>query len=207
MIFSSYRANTNLVEITLDPASPGQRKWLTKDFARSETAPRYSPDGRQIAYFTNRSGAEREGIWVMDADGGNPTQLVEDRDRRTSIRAGRRTDRLIFYSRIGWEPRRRRAAPRRTGRRSAGGAAGETLVSVLGMGRHRSRRTNLFRTSATTGELFDPRTKRREAVPDLLGDPLWSDDGGSSRLCRPEGALRANLGCGWPRSAGQPPGV
>jgi Tol biopolymer transport system component len=46
LVFSSYRANTNLVEISLDPATLGQRRWLTKDQVRSETAPRYSPDSR-----------------------------------------------------------------------------------------------------------------------------------------------------------------
>ena len=102
ILFSTYRANTNLAEISLDPASLGQRKWLTKDLSEV-SGPRYSPDGKRIAYFTNRSGAEREGIWVMDADGANPTQLVEE-NRRTNIYPRWSPDGqdLIFYSRAGW---------------------------------------------------------------------------------------------------------
>jgi len=36
-------------------------------------APTWSPDGRAIAFVSNRDGAW--GIWVMDADGGNPRKL------------------------------------------------------------------------------------------------------------------------------------
>jgi serine/threonine protein kinase/Tol biopolymer transport system component len=179
LIFSTYRANTNLVEISIDPASPGQRKWLTRDLARSETAPRYSPDGRQIAYFTNRSGAEREGIWVMGADGDNPTQLVED-SGTTNVYPRWAADgqTLVFYSRRGWgnetPPELRRVA-------LAGGAPEILPVKpwfpFWGWGDVAPDGRIFYRTEETTGELFDPRTNRRESVADVPGDPQWSDDG------------------------------
>ena len=179
ILFSSYRANTNLAEISLDPASAGQRKWLTKDLSRSETAPRYSPDGQRIAYFTNRSGAEREGIWVMNADGTNPTQLVED-NRRTNVYPRWSPDGqdLIYYSRSGWgpeEPPDLRRIP------IAGGAPKIVVVKpwfpYWGWGDIGRDGRILYRTSPTAGEVFDPQTNRRETVPDLLGDPLWEDGG------------------------------
>jgi Tol biopolymer transport system component len=179
ILFSSYRANTNLSEISLDPASLGQRKWLTKDLSRSETSPRYSPTGSHIAYFTNRSGAEREGIWVMNADGTNPTQLVED-SRRTNVYPRWSPDGqyLIYYSRAGWgpeEPPDLRRIP------IAGGAPQIVAVKpwfpYWGWGDIGRDERILYRTSPTTGEVFDPRTGTRETVPDLRGDPLWADDG------------------------------
>ncbi|HXW04508.1 MAG TPA: protein kinase [Vicinamibacterales bacterium] len=177
IVFASYRANTNLAEVSLDPASLGRRTWLTKDLSRSETAPRYSPDGRRIAYFTNRSGAEREGIWLMDADGGNATQVVED-DRRTNVYPRWTPDGqdLIIYSRSGWdEDARLRRIP------LAGGApqvlAMKPWFPYWGWGDIGRDGRILYRTSSTTGEIFDPATQRREPVPDLLGDPLWADDG------------------------------
>ena len=179
IVFASYRANTNLAEISLDSASLGVRKWLTKDLSRSETAPRYSPDGRRIAFFTNRSGAEREGIWVMEADGTNPTQLVED-NRRTNVYPRWSADgqHLIYYSRAGWDSDQ----PPDLRRIPIAGGAPEVLAikpwfPYWGWGDIDRDGRILYRTSPTTGEVLDLRTNRREAVPDLLGDPMWADDG------------------------------
>jgi serine/threonine protein kinase/Tol biopolymer transport system component len=197
LVFSSYRANTNLAEISLDPATLGQRKWLTKDQVRSETAPRYSPDGRRIAYFTNRSGAEREGIWVMDSDGGNATQLVED-DRRTNVypRWSGDGQELIFYSRSSWTADTLSTAATELRRVALAGGAPQVLpvtpwVPFWGWGDVAPDGRIFYRTSETTGELFDPRTNRRESVADLPGDPLWSDDGRSFAFAvRAEGAAK-----------------
>jgi dipeptidyl aminopeptidase/acylaminoacyl peptidase len=181
MVFSTHRANTNLVEVSLESGSSGQRKWLTRDLARSESAPRYSPDGRRIAYFSNRTGAEREGIWVMDADGGNATQLVED-DRRTNVYPRWSPDgqELIFYSRAGGSlgaSADLRRVP------LAGGAPQVLPVNAWfpywGWGDIRRDGRILYRTSETSGELFDPHTNQRESVADLPGDPLFADDGRS----------------------------
>ena len=40
--------------------------------------PRFSPDGRRIAFVSDRDGAEN--LWIMDADGGNPVQVSKERD-------------------------------------------------------------------------------------------------------------------------------
>lgn len=40
--------------------------------------PRFSPDGKKIAFISDRSGAEN--LWVVDADGSNPKALTEGRD-------------------------------------------------------------------------------------------------------------------------------
>lgn len=46
---------------------------LTDNFA-SDSRPRYSPDGRQIVFESNRSGNLE--LWIMNADGSNPRQLT-----------------------------------------------------------------------------------------------------------------------------------
>ena len=78
LVFSVYRENVNLAEVDLRVPGRPALKWLTGDSARGEVAPAYSPDGRRIAYFSSRYGAEFETIWVMEADGSDAVQLVED---------------------------------------------------------------------------------------------------------------------------------
>jgi eukaryotic-like serine/threonine-protein kinase len=180
LIFATYRANTNLVEISFDGSPTGQRKWLTKDLARSETGPRYSPDGKRIAYFTNRSGAEREGIWVMDADGRNPTKLFDDGRTNVYPRWSPDQQDIYFYTRypgvVNQEGVLRRIA-------LAGGAPQTLPVKpwfpFWGWGDVAQDGRFLLRTSETAGEWFDSRTNRTEPVPDLPGDPTFSRDGKS----------------------------
>ncbi len=42
--------------------------------------PRFSPDGKYIAFITDRGG--QDNLWVMNADGSNPHAVVEDKDLR-----------------------------------------------------------------------------------------------------------------------------
>ncbi|MEJ2541491.1 MAG: hypothetical protein P8188_16240, partial [Gemmatimonadota bacterium] len=47
--------------------------------------PRISPDGRTIAFVSDRGG--QDNLWVMDADGGDPRPVLEDRNNRASLPA------------------------------------------------------------------------------------------------------------------------
>ena len=54
-----------------------------------ETAPVYSPDGKSIAFVSDRSGVTN--LWVADADGGHPRQLS-------------REDKLTVFATPAWAP-------------------------------------------------------------------------------------------------------
>ena len=80
IVFSTWHANTNIaqLDLTARSAQPGI-KFLTTDPARNQMAPAYSPDGKYLAYFSNLKGAENESIWISNADGSNPIQLVRNK--------------------------------------------------------------------------------------------------------------------------------
>ena len=55
----------------------GDAQALTGDIAWN-FQPRFSPDGRHIAFVSDRDGSEN--IWIMDADGANPVQVTRERE-------------------------------------------------------------------------------------------------------------------------------
>ncbi len=78
IIFSSFRANVNIVQLDLDVSGQQTPKLLIADAARNQFGPAYSPDGKRLAYFSNLKGVEKEGIWLANSDGSNPVPLVQD---------------------------------------------------------------------------------------------------------------------------------
>jgi Tol biopolymer transport system component/imidazolonepropionase-like amidohydrolase len=59
------------------PITGGEAKALTTGPA-FDSQPRYSPDGRTIAFTSDRGGIDN--VWLMDADGANPRPLTEEKD-------------------------------------------------------------------------------------------------------------------------------
>ncbi len=57
------------------PISGGDAQALTEGFAW-DMQPRYSPDGKLIAYTSDAGGGDN--IWVMDRDGSNPRQVTKE---------------------------------------------------------------------------------------------------------------------------------
>ncbi len=66
-----------LGDIYAMPISGGAAKALTSGPAW-DCQPRFSPDGKTIAFTSDRSGIEN--IWLMDADGKNPEALTTEKD-------------------------------------------------------------------------------------------------------------------------------
>ena len=67
-------ANRRTTQIYLVPVSGGSPRQLTNDKA-SSSQPRWSPDGKQLAFISARDGAPQ--IWVQDvASGGPPTKVT-----------------------------------------------------------------------------------------------------------------------------------
>jgi dipeptidyl aminopeptidase/acylaminoacyl peptidase len=65
--------NKKPVQIWIVPLDGGTPKQITHD-GESNQRPRWSPDGKRIAYISDRSSSFQ--IWLMDPDGGNAKQVT-----------------------------------------------------------------------------------------------------------------------------------
>ena len=86
--YGSLTTVSNLWTIPLSPKTSeptGPPLALTRDTSYRKSYPSVSPDGSRIAYHVIRVGTQPD-IYVMNADGGNPTQLTTspERDERPS---------------------------------------------------------------------------------------------------------------------------
>ena len=64
-----------LGDIYVMPITGGEARAISSGVAW-EMQPKWSPDGRHIAFTSDRGGGDN--IWIMDADGANPTQVSKE---------------------------------------------------------------------------------------------------------------------------------
>jgi len=65
--------NNKPIQIYTVPSAGGTPRQITHDGSLNQRA-RWSPDGKRIAYISNRGGSSQ--IWLMDPDGENPQQVT-----------------------------------------------------------------------------------------------------------------------------------
>jgi serine/threonine protein kinase/Tol biopolymer transport system component len=92
--------NINIWRLDLSGSPPQTRKLIVS--SRDQIAPNFSPDGRRIAFSSNRSGGVE--VWVCDAEGSNAVQVTSYGIAATGMpRWSPDGKRIAFDSRVGGE--------------------------------------------------------------------------------------------------------
>jgi tricorn protease len=73
VVFSSYHRQEDLYLARVDASGVWKTTQLTNDTAK-DRAPRWSPDGKQIAYYSNRG--DEYALWTIDPDGSHARPRV-----------------------------------------------------------------------------------------------------------------------------------
>ena len=84
--YSAATTNNNLIAVEVSPIGKepgGQFFFLTNEQGTRHISPAFSPDGRKIAFAARRRGSSWN-VWLVDAAGGNPTQVTVDDGRSPS---------------------------------------------------------------------------------------------------------------------------
>ncbi len=99
ILFGTIHMDMALAELELGPSQPPHAlRVLDVDPARWLWAPEYSPDGKQLAFFTALKGVDAEGIGIANSDGSGAVELAHDQWQQIFPRWTADGRKLVYWS-------------------------------------------------------------------------------------------------------------
>ena len=93
----SLEQNGSNSDIWLIPITGGEARKLTSS-PRSDTHPRWSPDGKSLAFISSRSGKPQ--VWLLNLQGGEPRQLTDLAAGAAGVEWSPKGTHLLFTSSV-----------------------------------------------------------------------------------------------------------
>ncbi len=137
---------------------------------KRDREPRWSPDGRHLAFVSEREGKKKGQLYVMPADGGEPTRLTDEKNGVADPVWSPDGTRLAFVARVGgWqEPE----SEEEKGKSKPARVITSLKYKFNGEGFVYDRRPHVFVVPAAAGPA------RQITDGDFAdADPAWSPDG------------------------------
>jgi dipeptidyl aminopeptidase/acylaminoacyl peptidase len=160
-----------------------------------ENAPRWSPDGRYLAFLSSRTGGKARGaqVWLLDRSGGEAQQLTDVKGRLSSYDWSPDSKQLLLTmaDREPGDPDDPPAGGAGGGRGAAAGPNAPAPKPIV-IDRYRFKQDVVGYLTQKPGRfyLYDVASKKSEAItPEGLevGTPSWSPDGKSIAFMGKEG--------------------
>jgi dipeptidyl aminopeptidase/acylaminoacyl peptidase len=163
--------NTKPVQIFVVDAVGGSPRQITNEGSVNQRA-RWSPDGKQIAYISNRGGASQ--VWLMDPDGGNPKQVTSLSTEADGVLWSPDGKKLAFTSSVYPDCSDDLCNKTRLDDEAKSKVKARSYTSLLyrhWTGWQSKRRSHLFVTDVDGGEPKDLTPGNHDVPPFSLGGP------------------------------------
>jgi len=173
-------ANKIVRHIWLVPTAGGEPRQLTRGEG-SDTRPRWSPDGKSIAFISTRGGKPQ--VWILPVDGGEARQVTSISTEAAGVIWARKANTLVFTSKVYPNCADDDCNSKRLEERAKSKIKAQIIDELLF--RHwdeyrDGRYTHTFAISAEGG-------KPRDLTPGAVDSPTWFLGGPDGYAISPDG--------------------